>query len=340
IEYALTVTGHHGLPKMFFADWNDCLNNICLKEKGEKGVSVMVAQQVYQFGNQLLELAKWSKKEERIKDLSAKLENLKKILNEVTWDGSWYTRAYTDDGRVIGGKESGEGQIFLNTQSWAVFAGVSNQERGLKCMDSVYTELNSEYGIKLLSPPFTTFPTDIGSTIHYPAGIKENAGIFCHANTWAIIAETLLKRGDRAMQYYKQILPPLVAKKIGYDRYRVEPYVYCQFITGPDHQSHGSASHSWLTGTAVWTFVALSQYILGIKPTLNGLNINPCIPAEWPKFEVNRKFRDADYEIKVSNPNNVCSGIKKITLNGKTLNSCLVPVQPVGSKNLVEIELG
>lgn len=340
IEYALTVTGHHGLPKMFFADWNDCLNNICLKEKGEKGVSVMVAQQAYQFGNYLLQLAKWSKKEDRVKELPAKLENLKKVLNDVTWDGEWYTRAYTDEGRVIGGKESGEGQIFLNTQSWAVFANVADKEKGEKCMDSVYTLLNSEYGIKLLHPPFTSFPMDIGSTIHYPAGIKENAGIFCHANTWAIIAETLLSRGERAMQYYKQILPPLVAKKIGYDRYRVEPYVYCQFITGPDHQNHGAASHSWLTGTAVWTFVALSQYILGVKPTLDGLIVNPCIPKDWPGFEVNRKFRDAQYEIKVKNPSKVNSGVKKITLNGKELSSNVIPVQPAGSKNLVEVELG
>ncbi len=340
IEYALTVTGHHGFPKMFFADWNDCLNNICLKEKGQKGVSVMVAQQVYQFGYQLIQLAKWAKKEDRVKGLADKLEDLKKRLNDITWDGEWYTRAYTDEGRVIGGKESGEGQIFLNTQSWAVFSGVADEKRGEECMDSVYKHLNSEFGIKLLDPPYESFPYDIGSTIHYPAGIKENAGIFCHANTWAIIAEALLKRGDRAMQYYKQILPPLVSKKIGYDRYRLEPYVYCQFITGPDHQNHGQASHSWLTGTAVWTFVALSQYILGVKPTFEGLSVNPCIPKEWDGFTVQRKFRDADFDIRVKNPNKVNTGIKKITLNGKELTSNVVPVQPKGSKNVVEVELG
>jgi cellobiose phosphorylase len=207
-------------------------------------------------------------------------------------------------------------------------------------MDSVYNKLNSEYGIKLCDPPYTKFPHDIGSVIHYPGGIKENAGIFCHANTWAIIAETILKRADRAMQYYKQILPPLVSSKIGHDKYRVEPYVYCQFITGPDHPNHGSASHSWLTGTSVWSFVALSQYILGIKSTFYGLKIDPCIPKDWKEYEVTKKYRGALYKITVKNPNGQTHGVKRLVLNGKELDSTIIPPQAKGTTNIIEVELG
>jgi len=340
VEYAFRESGPHGLPKMFFADWNDCLNNICLKEKGEKGESVMVAMQLVQFGNYLVEMAKWAGKADEVATISEKLAALKIRINEVTWDGDWYTRAYTDEGRAVGAKSSGEGQIFLNAQSWAVFSGVADQKRGVSCMDSVYDKLNSPYGIKLIDPPYRSFPLDIGSVIHYPEGIKENAGIFCHANTWAIIAETKLRRPERAFQYYRQILPPAVAKKIGYDKYRVEPYVYCQFITGPDHPNHGSASHSWLTGTAVWSFVAMSQYILGIRPTYHGLLIDPCVPANWSGYTVDRVFRGASYRITVSNRAGKSVGVSSLKLNGVTIEGALIPPQAEGSFSEVEVVIG
>lgn len=340
LHYAFRESGPHGFPKMFFADWNDCLNNICQKEKGERGETVMVAMQVVQFGGYLVEMAKWANKEAALGDLRDQLDALKKQINKIAWDGEWYTRAYTDEGRAVGAKSSGEGQIFLNSQSWAVFSGVADQDRGQQCMDSVYTHLNSEYGIKLLDPPFTSFPKDIGSVIHYPAGIKENAGIFCHANTWAIIAEAMLKRADRAMQYYTQTLPPLVSEKIGYDQYRVEPYVYAQFITGPDHKNHGLASHSWLTGTSVWSYEAITKYILGVRPTFKGIKIDPCVPADWKTYSVNRKFRGAHYAITVSNPEGKTHGVKSITVNGTAIQGTVIPPQAVGSKNQVEVVIG
>ena len=340
VDYAFRESGPHGFPKMFFADWNDCLNNVCRKEKGEKGESVMVAMQLYQFGNQLIDIAKWVGKTDEVQDLVIKFEELRARINDIAWDGEWYTRAYTDDNNVLGSKTSEEGKIYLNTQSWAVFSGVADEKRATAAMDSVHSKLNSKVGIKLLDPPYTKFPQDVGSVIHYPGGIKENAGIFCHANTWAIIAECLLKRADKAMQYYTQILPPKVSKAIGHERYRVEPYVYCQFITGPDHPNHGAASHSWLTGTSVWSFVAISQYILGIRPTFDGLLIDPCVPKEWPEYEVRRVYRGATYNFKVTNPTNVTHGVKSITLNGKLIQATTLPIMPVGSVNTVEVVLG
>lgn len=340
IEYALRETGHYGLPKMFFADWNDCLNNICLKEKGEKGVSVMVGMQAYQFGKYLVEMAKWAGKEKDLGDLDSRLESLKKIINDIAWDGDWYIRAFTDENKAVGSKKSDEGNLFLNPQSWSVLSGVADDTRGKKAMDMVSSRLDTDFGIKLLDPPYTKFPLDIGSVIHYPGGIKENGGIFNHANTWAIIAETKLKRADRAFKYYKQILPPILAKKIGYDKYRLEPYVYCQFVTGPDHPDHGSASHSWLTGTCVWNFVAISQHILGVRPTFNGLLMDPCIPAEWPEYTVDRKYRGATYHITVKNPNKVSSGVQELIVNGKKIDGTLIPIQKSGTENTVVVTLG
>lgn len=341
LEYAFRESGPHGLPKMFFADWNDCLNNICLKEKGERGESVMVAQQLVMFGNMFCEFSKWSGKyDDSVVDLQSRLNSLKARINEVAWDGNWYTRAYTDDNRTIGGVESGEGQLFLNTQSWAVLSEVANETRGKTAMNSVYDRLNTPVGIKLLDPPYRSFPNDVGSVIHYPEGIKENAGIFCHANTWAIIAETMLGRADRAMQYYLQILPPKVAKTIGFDRYRVEPYVYCQFIAGPDHPNHGYASHSWLTGTSVWSLVAFTQHILGVRPTFDGLQIDPCVPGTWKSFSMNRRFRNADYAITFHNPTGVSTGIKSIVVDGTPINGTIIPVQPAGTSVQVVVTMG
>ena len=300
----------------------------------------MAAMQLYQFGNQLVALAERSQRSHELGDLPERLSSLKDRINAVAWDGQWYTRAYTDDNRPLGSSKSPEGQLFLNPQSWSVYSGVADGGRGNQAMDAVFERLNSDVGIKLLDPPFTQFPTDVGSVIHYPAGLKENAGIFCHANTWAIIAECLLKRADRAMQYYTQILPPRVSQAIGHERYRVEPYVYCQFITGPDHPNHGAASHAWLTGTSVWSFVAFTQYILGIRPVFDGLLVDPCIPSDWKTYTIDRRFRGAMYRITVRNPNGCTHGVGTLLLNGQKLASSIIPPQAVGSIHDVVATLG
>jgi len=315
IDYTMNNLGPHGFPRMFYADWNDCLNDI---DKYGKGESIFVAMFLCWSLKQMEALAKCLDKNEDIKLFRKIYQDIKDKINEIAWDGEWYIRAFTDTGRPIGSKNSGEeGRIHLNSQSWAVLSGVADAGRAKKCMDSVNKHLDTEYGIKLVTPPYTSSPDDVGSLINYPPGIKENGAVFCHANTWAIIAECMLKRPENAYEYYDKLLPSKVSKKIGVGLYRVEPYVYSQFIFGPDHPQFGRGSHSWLTGTSTWMFHAFTQYILGIRPEIDGLIIDPCIPKTWDGFKALRKFRGAVYNIEVINKNHVSSGVKKMTVDEK-----------------------
>ncbi len=324
VDYAIKNSGPHGLPLMFFADWNDCLNNICLRGKGE---SVMVAMQVVLTAAQLVEIARRTGREKEIPALEEIGRRMKETINRVAWDGAWYVRAFTDDGNKIGSKDCAEGNIYIETQVWAVLSGVADEARARQCMDSVYTQLNSDCGIKLLNPPYTQFPLDVGSLIHYPAGLKENASIFCHTNTWAIIAEAMLKRSDRAYEYYRKLLPPRIAAQVGHEKYGVEPYCYTQFIFGPDHKDFGTASHSWLTGTAAWSLRAVTDYILGVRPEFDGLRVDPCMPAAWKEFEMTRVFRGVSYRIQVENRSGKGHGVKSIEVDGRKVDGVCVPVQ-------------
>lgn len=337
IDYACENSGPNGLPLMYFADWNDCLNNICLKEKGSKGESVWVGMQLYYVTNLLIRIAGLTGHEADIPELEKIAARVKKTINEVAWDGDWYMRAFTDEGKKVGSKECDEGQIYLMTQTWAVLSGVFEDDRGVKAMDSVDRMLNSEYGIRLLAPAYTKFPLDIGSLIHYPAGLKENAGIFCHSNTWAIIAEALLGRGEKAYEYYQKIFPPKISAKVGHDKFGVEPYSYSQFIYGPDHKDFGVSSHSWLTGTAAWSYKAITDYILGVRPEYEGLKLDPCIPGSWDGFEVTRIFRGTKYNITVENKSGEGHGVKSIEVNGQVQDSNVVV--PTGDEITVKVVL-
>ncbi len=335
IEYTLRNTGPHNLPRMFYADWNDCLNDV---DKEGRGESVWTAFQLHLVVKQLEEIAELSGKLEDKKRFHRIAEEVKDTVNKVAWDGEWYIRAFTDEGKPLGSKDNQEGKIYLNAQSWAVFSGVATKERAKICMDSVKKFLNTENGLKLFHPAYRLFPKGVGSLLNYPPGLKENAGIFCHANTWAIIGEAMLGRGDNAYQYYTQILPPRVSRKVGNELYRVEPYVYNQFIFGPDHPKHGRASHSWLTGTAVWTFRAFVDWILGIKPTYEGLLIDPCLPTNWTGYDAEREFRGVRYKIKVKKAKGISKGISKIILDKKEeLESNILPLLKNGSTHQVEV---
>ncbi|MFA6356971.1 MAG: glycosyl hydrolase family 65 protein, partial [Candidatus Omnitrophota bacterium] len=276
-----------------------------------KGESVWVAMFLCYAAKQMAELADEMEKTKDAVSFMKVYNGMKDKINDIAWDGEWYIRAFTDEGRPVGSKACEEGKIHINTQSWAVLSGVADRERGLKCMDSVKKYLDTELGIRICWPSYTSSPDDIGSLINYPAGIKENGAIFCHANTWAIIAEAMLGRSDRAFDYYHKLLPAVAGKKVGMDGYRVEPYVYCQFLFGPDHPQFGRGSHSWLTGTSAWMFRAFTDWILGVRATLDGLTIDPRLPSSWDGFTMRRLFRGKEYEIKVSRG--------KVTVNGKAI---------------------
>lgn len=346
VTYTLKNLGPHGLPKMFFADWNDCLNDICRKDRGEKGESVMAAMQLVLAAKQLAEMAELFGSKTEAKKFSDIARKMKDKINTIAWDGAWYVRAFTDAGKAIGSAKCAEGKIYLEPQAWSVISGVAYDEknkepwaRGKTAMDSVYKLLNTKNGIKLLSPAYYSFPDNVGSLIHYPPGLKENAGVFCHANSWAIVAESILGRSDRAFRYYEQILPSAISQRLGQEKYAAEPYVYTQFVFGPDHQEFGRGSHSWLTGTASWTYLAFTQYLLGLRPTAQGLKIDPCLPKNWPGFTAQRIFRGARYLIKVTRQGHQGCGIKKILVDGQKTEGNILPVFKDKKEHLVKVTL-
>ncbi|MCX5750518.1 MAG: glycosyl transferase [Candidatus Saganbacteria bacterium] len=335
IEYTMTNLGPHGLPKMFKADWNDCLNLPGAKGQSE---SVMVAQQLVYVAREMEKLAVYAGKSEDAEKYAKYAQQMTKSINSVAWDGSWYLRAFTDDKEAVGSSKCKEGKIYLETQPWAVMSGSAPEDRAKKCMDSVYKHLFSKHGIMILQPSYEEYPPELGTIGFYPPGLKENGAIFCHPNPWAMVAECMLGRGDRAFEYYKAILP--AARNDIAEIHRTEPYVYCQMIAGRDHAKFGEGKNSWLTGSACWNFVAASQWILGIRPDYEGLMVDPCIPKGWDGFEVKRVFRGATYYITVRNPKHVSKGIKEVTVDGKKVESNVVPVFSDGGEHFVEVLMG
>ena len=351
-DHVVRNLGPHGLPLIGRADWNDCLNLNCFsndpnesfqttenKTEGSQAESLMIAGQFVVYGRDYAELCRHlgldAEADRAMEHVNAMVETVKKH----GWDGDWFLRAYDFYGRPVGSHTNKEGQIFIESQGWCTMAGIGLDE-GLvrKSLDSVKERLDCEHGIVLNNPAFTEYVMEYGEISTYPAGYKENAGIFAHNNPWVIIGETVLGRGDRAWEYYRKICPAYLEDRS--DLHKVEPYVYCQMTAGKDAARPGEAKNSWLTGTAAWNWYAITQFIFGIKPGYDGLVVDPCIPADWNGFEVRRRFRGADYRIVVTNPSHVSKGVKQVTLNGTPLPSAVVPACPAGTTNLVEVTLG
>ena len=255
------------------------------------------------------------------------------------WDGEWYLRAYDYFGRKIGSNENEEGKIFIESQGWCTMAEIGIEEGMVeKSLNAVKERLDCEYGIVLNNPAFTKYYIEYGEISTYPAGYKENAGIFCHNNPWIMIGETLIGRGDRAYEYFTKIAPSFL-EEIS-DLHKVEPYVYCQMIAGKDAFKPGEGKNSWLSGTAAWNFYTIVQYILGVKPDYNGISINPCIPKAWDGFSMKRVFRGATYQIEIKNPNHISKGVAQLIVNGTKIDGTIVPIQPQGSVNTIEVIMG
>ncbi|MBE7059225.1 MAG: hypothetical protein E7389_00210 [Ruminococcaceae bacterium] len=294
IDFCMANRGENGFPLMLSSDWNDMLYKVCRKGKGESIWTSM------QFGTVLKMIAELAdlKGGDGQKYLNI-YEEQKKLINEKAWDGKWYRRCITDEGRFIGSEKEPQAKIWLNTQSWAVISGMG--DNGRIAMDSVNEYLDTPLGIKKIHPAMTTdYPTKDGNLTMYNKGCGENGSVFCHANTWAIIAECMLGNADRAYKYYHQLLPMIAQKTAGEWRYKAEPYVYASNIFGPESDKFGLANVSWLTGTAAWMYVAVTQYMLGIKAKWNGLEINPCLPEEMLPAKVTRVFRGKTYNITIT----------------------------------------
>ena len=296
VDFTMANLGANGFPLMLSSDWNDMLFKVCREGKGE---SIWTAMQ---FGTVLPMIAHMAelKGEDRTKfdDIYAVQ---KKLVNEVAWDGKWFRRCITDDGRFIGSGKEPQAKIWLNSQSWSVISNMGDKEKQILAMDSVKEMLDTELGVKKIHPSMHDYPTKEDPLTHYNKGCGENGSVFCHANTWAIIAECMLNRPENAYKYYHQLLPMIAQSKAGQWRYKAEPYVYASNIFGPESDKFGLANVSWLTGTAAWMYIASTQYILGVKAKWDGLEINPCMPKEWDNVKIKRVFRGCTYNITIKN---------------------------------------
>lgn len=351
-DHVVNNLGPHGLPLIGRADWNDCLNLNCFsmdpnesfqttenKTEGSKAESLMIAGQFVIYGEEYVKLCRKLGLDAEADRAQKHVDDMVEAVKKHGWDGEWFLRAYDFYGNKVGSHENKEGKIFIESQGWCTMAGIG-LESGLveKSLDSVKKYLDCEHGIVLNNPAFTEYVMEYGEISTYPAGYKENAGIFAHNNPWVIIGETVLGRGDEAWEYYRKICPAYLEEKS--DLHKVEPYVYCQMTAGKDAYKPGEAKNSWLTGTAAWNWYAITQFILGIKPDYDGLVIDPCVPKGWKHYEIRRKFRDAEYDIVIDNPDGVSRGVKSLLLNGKPVDGNLVPHQAAGSVNKVEVTLG
>jgi cellobiose phosphorylase len=347
VRYTVQHKGPHGLPLIGRADWNDCLNLNCFSENpgesfqtcaiqdGTRAESLFIAAMFIKYGREYADLCERTDSHAEAQDVLHEVELMEKAVLSYGWDGEWFLRAYDANGNKVGSKECTEGQIFIEPQGFFVMAGVGVQD-GLagRALASVSQKLTSKYGVELLSPCFSEYHTELGEITSYPPGLKENGSIFCHNNPWISIAHTVLKNAEEAFDIYTRICPAYTEESS--DVHKTEPYVYSQTIAGHESPRFGEAKNSWLTGSAAWSFVNVSQAILGIQPDFDGLRINPCVPASLPNYRVTRIFRDAKFIITVQN-----SGSKQFAMkvDGKSVPGNLIPLEEGKKEYHVEVQL-
>lgn len=331
-EFTRNDLGAHGIPLAGFADWNDTIN---LPSGAESFFTANL------YGKALLELMELMAYlgEQDKKELYEKYyDEMKQTVNLCGWDGEWYLRYFDQNGDPMGSRSNSTGQIFANAQSWAVMSGFASGDRAVKALEAVNRMLATKNGIKLSCPGFNGYDPEKGGITTYPPGAKENGGIFLHSNPWVIIAETMVGNGIRAYEYYSRINP---AGKNGLiEEYECEPYCYAQNILGDEHSQFGLARNSWLSGTASWAYQAAIKHILGVRPAYDGLLIDPCIPKGWKSYKLRRHFRNAVYDIHVTNPDQVCRGVTEVLLDGRTYRGNLLPLFEDGKVHSVEVLLG
>ena len=358
--------GPHGLPLAMRADWNDCINLSCYSDTpGESfqtytnpkfaaeggyskvAESVMVATLFTYAGPNYVSILKHLGKDDDATAAQAEIDKMKANIMESAWDGDWFIRAYDANGEKMGSKECEEGKIFIEPQGFAIMSEIGkDQGCDMKTLAAIDERLNTKHGLVLNNPAYTKYYIQYGEISTYPGGYKENAGIFTHNNAWIICAAAYAGQGDQAFKYYSEIAPAFTEETS--DIHKTEPYVYGQMIGGKDAGSDigqtgknfGQGKNSWLTGTAAWNMVAISQYILGVQPDFDGLKIDPSIPSAWDGLKASRQFRGDTYDIEVKNPDHVCKGVKSMTVDGKAIDGNVIPVAGDGKAHKVEVVLG
>ena len=350
-DYIVNHTGPHGLPLIGRADWNDCLNLNCFSahpgesfqtfgpSEGPVAESIFIAAMFVKYGNAYAKLCRLTGNTSEATRAEKEVAKIYDVILKDGWDGKWFLRAYDAHGQKVGSHECEEGQIYIETQGFCPLAGVGVKEGLAKeALDSVKERLDTKYGIVLLQPAYTRYHLELGEITSYPPGYKENAGIFCHNNPWVSISETVIGRGDRAFEIYQKTCPAYVEEFS--EIHRTEPYVYSQMIAGRDAVFFGEAKNSWLTGTAAWTFVNISQHILGLLPTHEGLSVDPCIPHDFGDFELTRMFREGTYHIQVRNPKQVEKGVVSLRVDGQEIAGNVIPYVRGKKEYQVEVVMG
>ncbi|RPJ16957.1 MAG: glycosyl transferase, partial [Chloroflexi bacterium] len=353
LQYILDRPGPHKLPLIGRADWNDCLNLNCFSDtpgqsfqtttnkEGKVAESVFIAGLFVLACKEMAGIAEHCGDQAEVDKVQTSAAEMEKIVWAAGWDGEWFRRAYDDYGHALGSKENTEGRIFIEPQGICVMAGLgvdaaprpvgqSGSGNAIKALDAVAEHLATPHGIVLHQPGFSKYYLHLGEISSYPAGYKENAGIFCHNNPWVMIAETVVGRGDKAFDYYKRINPS--AREEISELHKCEPYVYAQMIAGKDAPTHGEAKNSWLTGTAAWNYVAITQNILGVRPAFEGLEVKPVFPSDWDGFEMRRSFRGVHYEISVKREG--AGNSVALEVDGKSIKGTVIPLPDANTKTV------
>ena len=329
LDFSAEQVGATGICKGLRADWNDCLNL-------GGGESAMVSFLHYWAISHFLQLAEYLGRTEDVEKYQAMRERVGNVCNRELWDKEWFIRGITKNGKKIGTSEDAEGKVHLESNAWAVLSGAADVEKGKRAMDSVDKYLFTPYGILLNAPSYTVPDDDIGFVTRVYPGLKENGSIFSHPNPWAWAAECVLGRGDRAMKFYNALCPYYQNNMI--EIRQSEPYSYCQFVVGRDHTAFGRARHPFMTGSGGWAYFSTTRYMLGIRPDFEHLTIDPCIPADWKEFSAVRRWRGAEYDIHVENPDGVMKGVQELYLDGEKVER--IPVMAQGSRHDVRVVMG
>ncbi len=343
VNFTFTHRGPHGLPLIGRADWNDCLNLNCFSEEpgesfqttgpseGPVAESVFIGGMAALYGGQYAQLCRMRGLEEEAQAVERNVAEMDEAVRTAGWDGDWFLRAYDAFSRPVGSHTCPEGQIYIEPQGMCVMAGIGVADgKAARALDSVREKLLGKYGVELVAPCYTVYHKELGEIASYPPGYKENGSVFCHNNPWIVIAETVLGRGDNAFDVYKRTCPAYLEDES--DIRRTEPYVYAQTVAARASFQEGAARNSWLTGAAAWSFVSVSQYILGVKPSPAGLRVEPCLPGELDQYTVRRRYRDALYVIHVRR-----TGKRSMTVDGEPAEGTLIPIRPGKTEYHVEV---
>ncbi len=332
LNFTFNDVGERGLPLIGHADWNDAIDAAGIKHKGE---SVWLAQALVRSLKMLAEIFALIPDKEKEDKYLHMAKTMSERINTICWDGSWYTRGFTDDGMAYGVKDKRQGKIFINSQSWAILAGVAEGERLKKVLASVDKYLDGPHGLVLFYPAYSKWVQNLGRISMFSEGTKENAAVFCHASTFMIVAYCLAGCGNRAYQSMRKIMPNC---QKDYGLYKTEPYVYAEYLVGPQHPYlYGEGAFTWITGCSGWNFMAGTEWLLGIRRDFEGLRIDPCIPAKWKKFSMRRPFRDAVYEIEIENPDGVEKGVKEVYVDAELIEGNLI--KPHSDKKVHNIKV-